>query len=272
MNGLEDKKYFIFSDESGSWSNPKCKFYIRSWIKIEEKQYLYFKGLWSQRKLPYPTYQSLLKNSNEIADILKNDNFKYFFTITKLNEFYLRKWGIRDSVSLALSQLENILLKEYEKKIPPKLKTALNQVLFLNVYEKVHIENAMEYLLEKNGVFYEFYINKPQFSEDDYLEIFDNAKNKFKINAKIQFITNKENELGVSFADAISSIFYKSLLEENRDCINLLKNNIFPYSVVGGMGIKGINKVFYPVNRSYGRDDLQKEEKEFIDNIRNIFG
>lgn len=267
---MKNNKYFIFSDESGSWSNRKCNFYIRSWVKITEERYLYLKGLWQQEKLPSPTKQSLIKNSNGISEILNNENFKVIFTITKLNEFYLRKWGVRDSVSLALSQLENTLLKPYEKKILSKLKVALNQILFLNVYERFHIENAIDYLETKNGSDYEFLINKPQFSENDYLEIFDDIKNRKMVNAKISFIKNSENELGLCFADAICSIFSEAIIG-NKINIVYLKNNILSKGVSGRIGIKGINKIFYPVNKSYGSDKLQEEEINFIDKLRSIF-
>jgi hypothetical protein len=267
---MDREKYFIFSDESGSWSNPKCGFYIRSWIKISEERYLYLKGLWQQKKLPSPTKSSLIKNSNGISKIFNQEKFEVIFTITKLNEFYLRKWGVRDSVSLALSQLENTLLRAYEKKIPLKLKVALNQILFLNVYERFHIENAMDYLRTRNGFDYEFLINKPQFSEDDYLEIFDDIKNRKEINAKISFIKNNENELGICFTDAICSIFSDALIG-NKNSIFYLKNNILPKGVSGGIGIKGVNKILYPVNKSYGRDELRIEEAKFINKLRSIF-
>lgn len=265
------EKYFIFSDESGRWADGECKFYLRSWIKINETRYFYLKGLWIKNKLPDPTNLSLLKNSNKIADILNTENFEFFFTITKLNEFYLRKWSIRDTVSLALSQLENILQREYEKKIPQKLRIALNQVLFLNVYERFHIENAIEYLRVKNGLSYEFIINKPQFTENDYLEIFENIKNKYGINSQISFIKNNENELGIKFADAICKIFDEALNKNDSQCVLFLKNNILPKGASGGIGIKGINKILYPVNKSYGRDDLQIEERNFLNKLRTIF-
>jgi len=122
--------FFIFSDEVGSWANEKCNFYIRSWVKISEEKYLYLKVLWNTKKLPDPTFSSLLKNSNRIVDILDKENFEFIFTITKLNEFYLRKWGIRDGVSLALSQLENKLQREYEKKYQRSLRLLLIRYYF----------------------------------------------------------------------------------------------------------------------------------------------
>lgn len=265
-----DKKYYIFSDECGSWSNLKDKFYFRSWIKIPEDRYLYLKGLWMQKNLPNLTASSLLKNSSSIVEYVNNEPFEYFFTITKLNEFYERKWGIRDSVSLALSQLESKLIRSYERKIPNKLKVALNQVLFLHVYEKFHIENAIENLCSNNS-YYEFSLNKPQFTEDDYLQVFEESKNKFLLKAGISFIRNNQNELGLCFADALCSLLNNVLSTNNKESTDFLKKYILPKGASGKIGIKGINKILYPVNRSYGKDELQKEEKEFLEKLRKIF-
>lgn len=269
-------KYFVFSDESGHWTNKKHKFYVRCWLKIDNERYLYLTGLWRQKKLPNITHSSLLKNSCKISDYLEKENFEFFFSITKLNEFYERKWSIRDSVALALSQLENQLSKAYEKKIPHKLEIALNQVLFLNVYEKFHLENAIESFNLRNEYFYEFRLNKPQFTENDYLEIFDEIKNKFNIKANLSFVKNNENELGICFTDALSSMFKESLETENmtiknENIINFLKNKILNKGVGGKIGIRGINKIFYPVNKSYGKDVLKNEEDDFLNHLRNIF-
>ena len=78
---MDRNKYFIFSDESGRWADPKCNFYVRSWIKITEERYLYLKGLWQQKKLPHPTKPSLIKNSNRITEILIKKNLKLFLLL-----------------------------------------------------------------------------------------------------------------------------------------------------------------------------------------------
>jgi len=115
-------------------------------------------------------------------------------------------------------------------------------------------------------------MNKPQFTQDDYLEIFESIKIKYSLNARISFIKNSENELGVKFADAICSIFEKCLCNNDNHCISFLKKNILSKGVSTGIGIKGINKILYPVNRSYGNDNLRTEENEFINHLTKILG
>lgn len=267
------EKYFIFSDESGSWSNKSNRFYVRSWIKIKETDYFYLEGLWKNKKFPKPTEDSLLKNSNGITDKLNKKDFKYFFTFTKLDEFYSRKFYVRDkileSVSLAISQLENQLKSYMKNKIPLKVQEAINQVMFLNIYEAYHIENAVKILCEITNN-YEFYIDKPQFTENDYLEIFNNRVRNIS-QTRLIFVRKKEgesNNLGVYYADALASMFKKILNGRNNSKItNYLKLNIFTKSYAGNIGTNGFNKVFYPVNKSYGNDELRIEESNLVNSL-----
>lgn len=267
------EKYFIFSDESGSWSNRSDKFYIRSWIKIKERDHLYLEGLWKSRKFPKPSEESLLKNSNGISDELNKADFKYFFTFTKLDEFYSRKFYVRDkileSVSLVISQLENQLKSYMKSKIPTKIQEGINQIMFLHIYEAYHIENAVKILCEAENEF-EFYLDKPQFTENDYLEVFNNQiSNSYK--ASLIFARKKEgesNNLGAYYSDALASVFRKFLDNQNSTkIVNYLKSNILTKSYAGNIGTNGFNKIFYPVNKSYGSGELKDEESNLVNSI-----
>ena len=58
---------------------------------------------------------------------------------------------------------------------------------------------------------------------------------------------------------------------EDKTSVAYLKSNILSKGASGGIGIKGVNKILYPVNKSYGRDELRVEETKFISKLRNIF-
>jgi len=265
------EEYFIFSDESGYWHNTKKDaLYVRSWVKILADKYYKLEGIWKTQKLPYPTDKSLLKNQKGISEIIfNNSEIILFFTITKLNEFYRRKWKIRDQVSLALSQLESLLKRKYEKKIPPKLKNALNQVLFLNVYEAFHIDNAVKYLCDKNAK-YNFIIHKPQFAENDYLEVFYEVIKEYGDNIKCAI--SKGEELGIKVADSLAKILRESVEEEDTKKAEFLKEMILNKSPVGErLGIKGLCKIFNYIPRSYGDLELQREENIFCEKLRKLF-
>lgn len=268
---MENNKYFIFSDEAGSWGSQHNQFYVRAWIKIQESDFHRLVGLWTTKKLPYPTKESLLKNSQDINNILKKEHLICFFTFTKLNEFYLRKFNIKDKLmkqlSIVMSQLEYKLKTYMKDQIPPKVKGAINYVLFLNMYEAFHIENAYRNLhsLNEKSV---FVIDKPQFSESDYLKIF---KDKTKENESELIFSHKKlggkYSLGIYIADALASLGSDLLISNETRITDYFKKYILAKSLAGNIGLNGFNKVFYPVNRSYGDDRLFTEEEVLIKSL-----
>jgi len=274
------EKYFIFSDEAGSWGNENNYFYVRSWVKTKEEDFYRLNGLWTTKKLPYPTKKSLLKNDQDISGVLKNGHFIFFFTFTKLNEFYLRKFNIKDKIMeqlmLVMAQLEYKLKTYMKDQIPAKVKSAINYVLFLNMYEAYHLENAWRNLFSANQKL-TFIIDKPQFSENDYLKVF---KDKINSNESELIFSHKEKEekysLGIYIADSFASLCWDLLLScldspssNQIKIINYFKEYILSKSVAGNIGLNGINKVFYPVNRGYGNEILFSEEEKLIKNLLN---
>jgi len=274
---MEIDKYFIFSDESGSWGSENDPFYVRSWIKIKENDFYRLVGIWETKKYQLPTKESLLKNSSGISDVFKKENLVYFFTFTKLNEFYLRKFYIKnkiiEQVNMVISQLEYKLKAYMKNQIPAKVKNAINYVLFLNMYEVFHIENALEKLYFSNEKA-TLVIDKPKFSENDYLKIFENLKRDKDIELIFSHKKDKNEyktkyTLGISLADSLASMCFDLLTKKENQIRDYFKKYILEKSLPGNIGLNGLNKVFYPVNRSYGDDKLFTEEEELIKNLSN---
>jgi hypothetical protein len=135
------------------------------------------------------------------------------------------------------------------------------------MYEAFHIENAWRNLhsLNEKSI---FVIDKPQFSESDYLKVF---KDKTKENeSELIFSHKKEKEkysLGIYIADSLASLGFDLLTSNETRIIDYFKRYILAKSVAGNIGLNGFNKVFYPVNRSYGDDKLFTEEEELIKSL-----
>jgi hypothetical protein len=268
------EKYFIFSDECGYWHNQEeNSYYIRSWIKIPEKNYYILKGKFDKEKLSYPSEKCLIKNEKGITEIILNEenNIYFFFTFTRLKEFYLRKFNVRDRVLLALTQLENCLRKEYEKKIPKKVKDAVNYILFLHVYESYHIDNAIKYLCDKENYF-TFIIDKPQFIEKEYEEIFEETSKKYGYNTEF-VIEKNDKELGIKLVDALAKILEEALKNKNKEKVNFLKEKILKKGIIGGrLGINGLCKIFDYIPSTYGNVELLlKEDEQFQRSLRELF-
>jgi hypothetical protein len=266
-------KYFIFSDECGYWHNQEeNSYYIRSWIKIPENRYYILKGIFDKEKLPYPSEKCLIKNEKGITELILNEenNIYFFFTLTRLKEFYSRKFNVRDRVLLALTQLENYLVKQYEKKIPKKVKDAVNYILFLNVYENYHIDNAIKYLCDKDNRF-TFIIDKPQFIEKECIEVFEETSKKYGYNTEI-VIEKNDKEMGIKLADALAKILEEAVKNKSKEKANFLKEKILKKGVIGGrLGINGLCKIFDYIPSTYGNVELLKEDEQFQKSLRELF-
>lgn len=259
---MNDEEFFIFTDEAGSWSNRSKKYYVRSWIKIPKANYFFLEGKFKELFSNIGLTWNLLKSKPDIANFIfnKKNKIQIFFTFTTLEEFYIQKFRIRNTimteVQRALVTLRDRLKEYMKKKVPPKIENAINYVLFLHVYEKHHLHNMSERLLQKDRV-HDLVIEKPQFNKKDYKTILNElGVNNYKI---------KEKEgLGMRVADSLASSFYDILLQDFKDKegINFYKKYISPYLIEGNCG-RGVNKIFLHYNNP--------KDKELIFKISDLF-
>jgi len=264
---MKPKIYYIFSDESGSWSTARDVYYVRSWFKISQDNYLGLKFYYDKIKeihkitteeLKWEKLSSIFKNFPEIlykffreskCDF-KESKFEIFITFTILKEFYQRKFNIREKVVEFINEMDLEDVQPYLSNISSKVKNSINYVLFLNIYERYHLQNAFERLISKEGenVYYLF-IDKPQFLPRDYLALIKEiSKNDsfWKKSIKPE-IGDSKDLLGIQIADLICGCFYQNLKKKLKDdeSKNFFLEFIKPYLFPQGNVIKGINKVMF---------------------------
>ena len=229
------EEYFIFSDESGSWGSQNGKknppFYVRSWVKIKKREC-------DQLDLRF-----------NIDNILKQNKIEILFTFTYLEEFYARKFKAREDnvtyIENTIDTLEQQVHKKYLLEIPKRVRSVINYVLFLYVYEKWHIENALERLWDRDNK-YTFIFEKPQFNKRDYKNVISSTK----IAGNYE-ILRANSRIGLKIADRLARIFNKkivekSLKEESLDqgTVDYYKKFVLPnLKIKGNCGV-GAKKIF----------------------------
>jgi hypothetical protein len=230
---MSNQTHLIFTDESGAWGNRKNCFYIRSWLKTTVADLSKLEQLRENNRI------DILK----LFTFLDGNGTEVFFTITFLDEFYTRKFVIRDEIAGQVNQIMLNLqdrIKEYMKKIPRKVEDAINYVMFLHVYEKFHIMNAYEHLklsFEKDQWFFE----KPQFNQKDYRIILEELGIKnYKLISKSK-INKEQYNLGIKIADRLASSFNKIASFKSNEDFN---RYIVPRLCNDGNILRGVNKVF----------------------------
>lgn len=250
------KEYLIFSDESGSWASRNGKrsppVYLRSWVKIKKQDC-------EQWDLRY-----------NIDKILRKNKIEVLFTFTCLEEFYTRKFKAREDnvvyIENAISTLEQQAHKGYLKEIPLRVKNVINYVLFLYVYERWHLENALERLWDPSNK-YTFIFEKPQFTQRDYKKVI--ASTKIAGNYKI---LKANSHIGLKIADRLARFFNKKIIEKllkkeaiDKRIVDHYKKFILPNLKTAGNCAAGVNKVFLS-NRLY----LTATEKKLIKDLNEL--
>ncbi len=227
---MNKEKFVIFTDEAGSWSNRKNKFYIRSWVRFNSVDLAEL---------------NTIHNKNSF-DIVRHFGKKanLFFTFTDLSEFYDRKFIFRDEINKEIFNVfvkfEN-RVKDYIKKIPIGVENAVNHVLFLSIYEKFHIINALErFNISKDDL---VVFEKPQFNERDFKELIDNLKIKFHYKIYSESKMPEEFKKGRKMVHDLVNCFYKSLNEDDNQK-KIFQTMLYFADIKNGNISEGINKIF----------------------------
>lgn len=212
-------KYLIFSDESGKWNENN--YYIRSWIKITPENYrlLQKEIIFSKydTKVKELKWEKFRKNYIKFKDIFSVD-FDIFLTISKTSHFHAIKYSV-------IKMLETIKIPTGGEKITEAIKSKIidsaKYTLFLNYFEKIHIETSKKALLPAiNSSDYKYIIDNPQYLDKDWIAI----ANECGI-SQIEIEKESETDPGIEIADIISGCVSDLILKKNnadsiyKDCI-----------------------------------------------------
>jgi hypothetical protein len=234
--------YFIFSDESGHWNKDRSRedYYIRCWVVVHS-------GF----------INSIIDNNGSI----NLENFRGFFTIIKLSDFYYEKYKIRERIE---SMMENIfedlkqVPKDYMKDIKPAVLSAVNRILFLYTYEKYSWVNFFKALQLRGEGINKIIIDKPQFNKKEYKKMLLSIENinlkevqiKFKEDLSQQNKLVKFLHIPDRYGRCVSKIMTNTItISEKEDFLNFYNRSISGKIVYGNI-LPGIEKIF----RGYEND------------------
>ena len=217
---MERVKFFIFSDESGSWHDPK-DIYVRSWIAITESEY--------QKLLAKIDELSALIGSKELSWSVLAGNAKYFKSFNELSfrifvtvtcpqdiawdsKYRLTRNFSKSIEGFDFGELDLDLTKYIKDRIFRDLKNGL----FLHLYERYHIENAkkgIERVIKPRDYDLIYRIDPPQMSQEGWRAILHKVSGSSSIN--IEFPKSNRSQ-GIQFADVVAGCFRSLLLQDKR--------------------------------------------------------
>jgi hypothetical protein len=209
-------KFFIFSDESGSWHDPG-DIYVRAWVVVHEKGYeklieaiSYINSELGCSELKWKT----IANNRDYWGFIDKFNFRVFLTISSPADIrWDQKYRVTREFStqidtLDFGEIDDTLITVLKKKMFDDVKN----VLFLNFYEKTHIKNAkkgIESVLPPTENTLIYRIDPPQMSKDGWKDIL----RAISPGVQIEF-PKSQTDAGIQFADIIAGCIRSFLISD----------------------------------------------------------
>lgn len=213
-------KFFIFSDESGSWHDER-DIYVRSWIVITEEE--------SNKLANKIDEVSSFVGANELSwKVLSGNekyftyfsdlNFRVFVTVSSPKDINWNKYMITREFD---SNIQNFNFGELSEDLRDYVKERIHKdiknALFLHFYEKHHIENAkkgIERVIKPTEYDLIYRVDPPQMSRDGWKKVLNTIGGG---NINIEFPKSSRSQ-GIQFADMIAGCFRSMLSkDENYD-------------------------------------------------------
>ncbi len=265
-------EYFVFSDESGRWNYLDDKYYVRSWIRITQAQYDLLKEKVSHikengtKELKWDNFKRNVEHSDSYKNIFTLD-FAIFIAISKPDAFLARRFKIIDTLEkLQESDIAGgTKLQEIKTALKSKIINSARMVLFLNYYERFHIENSKTALLmrspnsllalSKGNVKYN--IDKPQFLEKEWKGIAEECGIKRE---NIKIIKKSADSPGIELADIVAGCV-RDMVKGDADAKTIYDTYIKPKMTdMNNKDVPNPNLIFY-------EEDFSSAEKDKIGNL-----
>ncbi len=218
--------YLIFSDETGTWSNREEDYYVRAWISISSEEYVklqkeifYIQKTTGTKEIKWDNFK---RNYQKYSDVFI-PNFQVYITLSIPRNFWNRNYKV-------LTTLQNLDEKAFtgDEKIKihlrKKIINSAQAVIFLNYFERQHIENS-KVALASNLLDYKYIVDTPQFIDREWIEV----AREVGIN-NLEIKKDSESIPGIQMAGIIAGCFYDLLSkQENNDiAIEIYKKLIKP--------------------------------------------
>lgn len=252
-------EFLIFSDESGCWNAGK--YYIRAWVKISPVQYCLLR-----KEVIFAKHETGIKelkwghvsrSYNKYKDIF-SPAFNVFITISIPGHYQKRLLEDKYKIIKTLKDIgayQSTGGERLTQIVKNKIICSAQHTLFLNYFEKQHMQNAKGALVEAcidND--YNFVIDTPQCLDRDWRDI----AHECGIN-NVDIIKDSDKNPGIELADIICGCVH-NYLKHNVTAAEVYKKSIkSKMSDMTSTSFPNPNLVFY--------NDFSETEK----NALNIF-
>ncbi len=236
--------YYIYSDESGAWQNSK-DVYVRAWICVDEinnqKIINFIENIKGQTNCDEVRWKTIAPLN--LKEEIKNIDFKVFVSVTEINSIKDDKYLLTRSFSENIDNFNFGSLKiETIEKIKNKIYLDIKYVLFLHIYESLHLKSAQEIFSKKfPGKTFDYIIDPPQMLSRDWSKICEELTGY-----KPTFPPSEKNQ-GVQFADIIAGAWRSFIIQDERikDANKFICENLMPNKMLYIKGCPNPNLIIH---------------------------
>ncbi len=206
--------YVIFSDESGSW-HEQDNVYVRSWVCVENSDIEAFDQFIAEIRNETGCDEVRWKTvatKNDLVERIKKLNFKTFVTVTEPKSIKDEKYLLTRSFFEKVASFDFGNLKDDTKeKIVNKIYSDIKYVLFLQIYESLHIRSADEiFSLAFPNKSFDYKIDPPQATKKEWSEICTD------LTGYTPYFPKSERDSGIQFADIVAGAWRSHLIQDKR--------------------------------------------------------
>jgi hypothetical protein len=211
-------KFFIFSDEAGSWHN-EADIYVRSWVVIAEDEYLKLTNKVTEisstigsNELKWKTIAANERYFGSFDDV----DYRIFVTVSSPKDIHWdNKYSITRDFSTSVSAFKfGKLDTQLQAYIKDRIYREIKNSLFLHLYEKQHIENAkkgIERVIKPTDYDLFYRVDPPQLPHEGWR----NALRAISVYAEDLEFPRSERSQGIQFADIVAGCFRSLLLQDS---------------------------------------------------------
>ena len=237
-------KYYIYSDESGKWQDDQ-DIYVRSWVCVDEENRPKIEDLIGEIRESTGCSEVKWRTAaafNFEKKILEID-FKVFISVTEMSSFKDDKYFLTRTFEEKVGEFEfGGLRSDTVDKIKEKMYKDIRYVLFLHIYESLHLKSTQEIFNRKfPDAIFEYIVDPPPALNRDWSQICEDLTGY-----KPSFPDSKK-EPGVQFADIIAGAWRSFLKEDNKlsSAENLICKNLMPNKMLYVLGCPNPNLIIH---------------------------
>ena len=236
--------YYIFSDESGAWQDAE-DVYVRSWICVDEannqKITEFINSIREGTGADEVKWKTVA--SIDLKEQIAGIDFKVFVTATEIKSIKDEKYLLTRSFPENMEAFDfGELRAETISKIKDKVYLDIKYVLFLHIYESLHLRSAQEIFSTKfPDKTFEYVIDPPQMLNKDWSQICEDLtgyKPTFPDSERVQ---------GIQFADIVAGAWRSFLIQDKRldKAENFVCTYLMPNKMLYVQGCPNPNLIIY---------------------------